>query len=193
MRLILLSRYGGYIWPALVIWGLERFVRLGRLLWNNRVGVSDDRHHSTASVELISSDTVRLTLRRRLTWKAGQHAYVVLPTISDIPTEAHPLTIASISNALDGKDGPDEKDVVFLVRGRNGFTGRLRDYAAKNHGSTVPAFIDGPYGCPPDLTQYSSCILIAGHSIPCYSWGMIAKETSFIRRVWRFVYLTTTP
>ncbi len=136
------------------------------MLWNNRIGITKDRHHSTASVELLSEDTIRLTLRRRLKWKPGQHAYVTLPTISDLPTEAHPFTMANASGSLDGTDGPEEKDVVFIVRGRNGFTGRLRDYATANAGAIIPALIDGPYGCPPDLTQYSTCILIAGSCVP---------------------------
>ena len=97
-----------------------------------------------------------------MTWRPGQHAYVILPTVSEIPTEAHPFTIASIPNALDGTSGDKEKDVVFLIRGRSGFTGRLRDHAEKNGVCTVPAFVDGPYGCPPDLTKYNTCILIAG-------------------------------
>lgn len=117
-------------------------------------------------VELVSSDTIRLTLRRKMNWRPGQHAYVIFPTVSDIPTEAHPFTIASIPHALDGSDGASgrEKDVVFIVRGRSGFTKRLREYASRNGVSRVPAFVDGPYGCPPVLTEYSTCILIAGKS-----------------------------
>lgn len=138
-------------------------LRVARLLWNNLVGRSSERHHSTASVELLSDDTIRLTLRRKFSWKPGQHAYVVLPTVSELPFEAHPFTIASIPNALDGTSGPKEKEISFIIRGRSGFTARLRDHAAANAGeSNVPAYIDGPYGCPPDLTQYSTCILIAG-------------------------------
>ncbi|OBZ76332.1 putative ferric reductase transmembrane component [Grifola frondosa] len=147
--------WGDYIWPALVVWAFDRVLRFSRLLWNNRGKHGSGHEHTTATVELITSDTIRLTLRRRFDWSAGQHAYVILPTVSDIPTEAHPFTIASISKSLDGTNGPEEKDVVFLIRGRTGFTGRLRDYAERNGVCTVPAFVDGPYGCPPDLTKYS--------------------------------------
>lgn len=118
-------------------------------------------------MELISSDTVRLTLRRRFSWRPGQHAYVILPTVSDLPTEAHPFTIASIPDSLDITNDSKDRDVVFLIRGREGFTGRLREYAADNGVCTVPALVDGPYGCPPDLTGFSTSILIAGQfSIP---------------------------
>ncbi|KAI0796559.1 ferric reductase NAD binding domain-containing protein [Abortiporus biennis] len=156
--------FGDYIWPALVVWAFDRVLRFTRLLWNNRMRFSGQHSGSVATVDLLSEDTVRLTLRRRMNWRPGQHAYVILPSVSELPTEAHPFTIASIPQALDGTCGPDEKDVVFLIRGRSGFTGRLRDQAAANGNHTVPAFIDGPYGCPPNLTGFSTCVLIAGGS-----------------------------
>ena len=146
-----------------MLWAFDRVLRLARILWNNRSGLVKDKRNSEAYVELLEGDTVRLTLRRRFNWQPGQHAYLVLPTISDIPTQAHPFTIASISSSLTGSDGSREKDVVFIIRARNGFTSRLRDYAAANPGTYVPAFVDGPYGSPPDLRQYSTCVLIAGN------------------------------
>lgn len=152
-------RFGNYIWPALVVWAFDRVLRAGRLLFNNRFGLSSDKQHSTATVELVSPDTVKLTLRRRFSWHPGQHAYVILPTVSDLPTEAHPFTIASIPEPLENSK---DRDVVFLIRGREGFTGRLREHAAANGICTVPALLDGPYGCPPDLTKFSTSILIAG-------------------------------
>ncbi|CAL1701427.1 unnamed protein product [Somion occarium] len=192
--------YGDYIWPALVVWAFDRVLRLARLLWNNRVGRSSEQHHSTATVELLSEDTVRLTLRRQFNWKPGQHAYVILPTVSDLPFEAHPFTIASIPDALDGTTGSREKEVVFIIRGRNGFTGRLRDHACDNNGhSTVPALVDGPYGCPPDLTQYTTCVLIAGGSGVSYTLPLLLNlvhkaraRKSLTRRV-IFVWAVRNP
>ena len=117
-----------------------------------------DAHH--ASVELLTSDTVKLTLRRQMTWSAGQHAYVILPSVSKLPTEAHPFTIASIPQSIDGSS-----ELVFLIRAQGGFTARLRELATrKGAPSSVPAYIDGPYGNPPDLKGFSTCVLIAGGS-----------------------------
>lgn len=143
-----------------MIWAFDRVLRVSRLLWNNRIW-STNNEHSIATVELISQDTVRLTLRRRFTWTPGQHAYVILPSVSTLPTEAHPFTIASIPKKL---EGTDDKEVVFLIRGRSGFTRRLKDHASRNgEGSnTVPALLDGPYGCPPNLNTFTTCVLIAG-------------------------------
>ena len=157
--------FGTYFWPALMVWGLDRFLRFSRIIWNNRFWSRASSEAHQASIELLGSDTVRLTLRRKMHWAAGQHAYVILPSISRLPTEAHPFTIASIPDSLDGSAGPAEKEVTFLIRGRSGFTGRLREHASfKGSAMSVPAFIDGPYGCPPDLRRFSTCILIAGGS-----------------------------
>lgn len=144
-----------------MLWAFDRVLRGARLLWNNSVW-STKKEHSIATVELLSEDTVRLTLVRQFAWTAGQHAYVILPTISTLPTEAHPFSIASIPNSLDGSALPNDKEVVFLIRGRSGFTKRLRDHATQHGVGTVPALVDGPYGCPPDLRPFSTCILIAG-------------------------------
>ncbi|KII94680.1 hypothetical protein PLICRDRAFT_169410 [Plicaturopsis crispa FD-325 SS-3] len=165
--------FGDYIWPALVLWAFDRVLRTCRLLYNNRVWSRANDQHSKATVELLSEDTVRLTLRRRFSWKAGQHAYVILPSVSNLPTEAHPFTIASIPGNLDGSEGPEDKDVVFLIRGRTGFTGRLRDHARSGKPGDVTALVDGPYGSPPDLTSFSTCILIAGGSGVSYTLPLL--------------------
>lgn len=146
-----------YIWPALVIWAFDRALRLLRVLWNNRVW--SGTKYTQATVARLSADTVSLTFTRKFSWRAGQHVYITLPSISDYPTQAHPFTIASISNCL---DGPPDKEVVLLIRGREGFTKRLLAYASKTTEAPVTALIDGPYGCPPDLRRYSTAVLIAG-------------------------------
>ncbi|KAJ3517274.1 hypothetical protein NMY22_g13998 [Coprinellus aureogranulatus] len=61
-----------------------------------------------------------------------------------LPSEAHPFTIASIPENLDGTLS-NEKEVVFLVRTRGGFTRHLRTWA-ESGSTTIAAYIDGPYG-----------------------------------------------
>lgn len=157
-----------------MVWGLDRFLRFSRILWNNRFWSRASPEAHQASIELLGSDTIRLTLRRKMRWTAGQHAYLILPTVSSLPTEAHPFTIASIPDLLDGSAGTDDKEVVFLIRGRSGFTGRLRGHAStKGAATSVPAFIDGPYGCPPDLRGFSTCILIVGGSGVSYALPLL--------------------
>nr|VWP00534.1 Pre-mRNA-splicing ATP-dependent RNA helicase PRP28 (EC [Ganoderma boninense] len=176
---IYICSYGDYFWPALVVWAFDRILRTTRLVWNNRGRGGRHHEYGSAVIELVSSDTVRMTLRRKMDWRAGQHAYVVLPTISDIPSEAHPFTIASIPEQS-SLDESGERDVVFLIRARGGFTGRLSEHATSNGVCRVPAFIDGPYGCPPDLTRFSTCILIAGGSGVSYT---LPHLLNLVRRV----------
>lgn len=63
--------------------------------------------------------------------------------MSTLPTEAHPFSIASICGALDGSEGPADKDVIFLIRTRKGFTDRLKARVIKSGKFSTPAFIDG--------------------------------------------------
>ncbi|KAI0347380.1 hypothetical protein BDW22DRAFT_1404940 [Trametopsis cervina] len=180
---IILIGFGTYIWPALVIWAFDRVLRGTRLLWNNRFRAGGDHHEAKATIELLSHDTIRLTLRRRFNWRPGQHAYVVLPTVSALPTEAHPFTIATIPSKLDGTEAGfgEERDVSFIIRGRGGFTGRLRELAKSGQNSTVPAFVDGPYGYPPDLTRFSTSILVAGGSGVSYTLPLLLDLVSKAR------------
>ncbi|PPQ99070.1 hypothetical protein CVT24_003630 [Panaeolus cyanescens] len=177
---------GDYIWPGILVWAFDRFLRVCRLVLNNRFWSRS--HAGDALVELLSEDTIRLTLTRRMSWTPGQHAYVILPSVSQMPFEAHPFTIASIpSNAND----KGENDVVFLIRGREGFTRRLREHAVTSPGSRVSAFLDGPYGCPPDLSQFTTCVLVAGGSGISYTLPLLLNlvrlsvnnDTSYVRRI----------
>ncbi|KAL5487797.1 FRP1_3 [Sanghuangporus weigelae] len=176
--------FGDYFWPAFLVWGLDRVLRLGRLIWNNRIWTRSSSDAHRASVELLTSDTVKLTLRRRMNWTAGQHAYVILPSVSKLPTEAHPFTIASIPHSIsvNGSDESPEKEVVFLIRAQSGFTERLREHASiKGIPSSVPAYIDGPYGNPPDLRSFSTCVLIAGGSGISYTLPLLLDIVHNVR------------
>ena len=152
---------GYYVWPAMLLWGLDRLYRLTTVIGNNFIRPNKGEKQQ-ATVELITSDTIRLTFRRKFSWKPGQHAYITVPKISKLPSEAHPFTIATIPTSLDGSPAPAERDVVFLIRARNGFTRHLKEYAVKGEKKTVTAIVDGPYGLPPTLHQFSTCILVAG-------------------------------
>ncbi|EJD53556.1 hypothetical protein AURDEDRAFT_156793 [Auricularia subglabra TFB-10046 SS5] len=153
-----------YFWPGFLVWGLDRALRVGRIFFYNlRWWRKDSDKLVTGHVQLIADNTVRLTIRRPMRWKAGQHAYVVMPSVSSFPFEAHPFSIASISDPIDGGiPESKENDLVFLIRGMSGFTKRLREHAnIKGHGS-VACLVDGPYGYPPDLTIFTTSIFVAG-------------------------------
>ncbi|KAJ1308586.1 hypothetical protein OPQ81_004284 [Rhizoctonia solani] len=129
-----------------------------------------ERKVEEASLERVSGDTVRLTVRRSFRWTSGQHAYILAPTIAKLPFEAHPFTIASVYSKEAHKDGRMQ-ELVFIIRGRNGFTKRLLETSETRQ--SIPVIIDGPYGAPPRLSHYSTCIFLAGGSGVSYTLPLL--------------------
>ncbi|KIJ53374.1 hypothetical protein M422DRAFT_202279 [Sphaerobolus stellatus SS14] len=150
---------GVYVWPALFIWGLDRALRLCRMIFFNIPFLH--RNISPSKLEILSSDAVRLTVSRRfISWHPGQSMFITLPDISSLPIESHPFTISSVDSKIGGNIG--EKELVFIIRARDGFTARLRDVARDHSGKSVNVILDGPYGAPPNLASFETVILIAG-------------------------------
>ncbi|KAF8998384.1 ferric reductase NAD binding domain-containing protein [Cyathus striatus] len=155
-----LTFYGA--WPALVVWGIDRLLRLIRIIaYNLGYFLPTERGTQSldAQVDVLSPHFLRVTLSRPsyFHWRPGQSAYLTLPTVSSSPFEAHPFTISTID---DGSSS--EKNLVFFVRVRNGFTRRL--LAAAETDKTFKVFLDGPYSSPPLLLGYSTVVLLAGGS-----------------------------
>jgi hypothetical protein len=105
-----------------------------------------------------------------------------MPSVSRLPFEAHPFTIASFNSTLFDAPGeqtptsekcgeinlaegsaPFWKELVFFINVREGFTARLKDAALK--GDKVKVFVDGPYGPSPNLGSYDTSVLVAGQSL----------------------------
>ncbi|KAF9223031.1 iron reductase [Gyrodon lividus] len=173
-----------WIWPSFMFWALDRFMRVVRLVVSNHLYFSCNRHSGSGSLdattELLCEDFVRVRLRRppHFHWSPGQTAYIIMPSVSTLPFEAHPFSISSIDSPEfrqhgdDYSEGGEErteikpsgaaywKELVFLVNVRGGFTKRLKEVAAEN--KTVKVFVDGPYGSSPDLGAYNTSVLIAG-------------------------------
>lgn len=174
------ARAAVYVWPSFLIWALDRATRFLRILiFNHSYFGFSSGTTMDAKLELQSEHFVRISLRRpsHFHWAPGQTAYLIMPSVSTIPFEAHPFTIASHDSSQDGPDGgvvekggsADKfwKELVFLVNVRQGFTKNLAKIA-KNKG-TVKVFIDGPYGPTPELRAIDSAVLVAGGSGVSYT------------------------
>lgn len=179
-----------------MFWALDRFMRVARVVvcnhlycgFGRRAGLQD------ATTELLCDDFVRVRVRRppHFQWSPGQTAYLIMPSVSTFPLEAHPFSISSIDSALFRPRARDEhfarngavqeiaetaywKELVFLINVRGGFTKRLKEVAARNQ--TVKLFIDGPYGFVPEMGGYDTSIFIAGElllsgsKLEYYSWA----------------------
>ncbi|KAJ7134928.1 ferric reductase like transmembrane component-domain-containing protein [Mycena crocata] len=97
---------GYYLWPSLLLWGLDRFLRFVRIFFVNggyeTLFNTKTSHALRAKIEVISPQFLRVTVRRpdHFTWTPGQLAYLSIPSISATPWEAHPFTIASIDGDI---------------------------------------------------------------------------------------------
>ena len=119
------------------------------------------------TTELLSESVIRVKVRRpdSFRWSPGQFAYLIMPSVSRLPFEAHPFSIASVDSSLFVPDAKGEehsyaKELVFLIGVKSGFTRRLKDVAAR--GERVKVYIDGPYGEGVDSGCYNTSLLIAG-------------------------------
>jgi predicted ferric reductase len=166
-------------WPMMVIWGLERFLRLVRIIAYNFAYFNPFASKPTldATVDLFSEQVLRVTTHRPsyFHWRPGQSAFLSFPSITSFPFQSHPFTIATIDEADGTFSG--EKKLVFLIRVRNGFTKKLMLVASSDR--TYKIFINGPYSSPPVLVGYETIILIAGWFLSFF-YGQRFDQFDFI-------------
>ncbi|KAG2138486.1 ferric reductase NAD binding domain-containing protein [Suillus clintonianus] len=194
-----------WIYPCFVIWGLDRLIRFIRLvMFNHSYFGFGSGSTMDATAELLSDDFVRLRFHRpsHFHWTPGQTAYLIMPSVSRLPFEAHPFTIASFNSKLFdapkeqnptsekytqisiaegslGSSAPFWKELVFFINVREGFTARLKDAALK--GDKVKVFVDGPYGPSPNLSSYDTSVLIAGGSGVSYTLPVLLDIIERVR------------
>jgi predicted ferric reductase len=204
-----LAHWLKYLKAACILWGLDRALRLARLMYRN-VG----RKMTEAHVEALPGDAVRVTIRmtRPWTFKPGQHLYLYVPSIG--LWTSHPFTI---SWAADGHsvsyDGDEklpihrqdiyqaEKTMSLIIRARTGFTDSLlkKAIAAPEKSFTTKALVEGPYGKIDTLGSYGTVVLVAGgvgitHPVP-YVKELVAgyaNGTVATRRI-TLVWVIQTP
>jgi ferric-chelate reductase len=150
------------VWPCWVLWGFDRLLKAFRVFFFNRGYFIPGRSPTSlnATAERVAGGFVRLCVRRpaHLHWAPGQSAFLTIPSISAHPFESHPFTIASAD--IPAEKGIGASDLVFVIKARKGFTGRLEKAAAS--GESFRLCFDGPYGQPARLAYYDTVILVAG-------------------------------
>lgn len=158
-----------WVWVSIALLLFDRSLRLLRFIYIN-LSVFHSGNGSRglwsckATFEPVAQGMTRIRIPNPpISWAAGQHAMLSCHTI--VPLQAHPFTIASI---------PEDREMVFLVKTKNGGTKRFFKYAEKQqqlpfsnddhrerHCSVA---IEGPYGKIRNLRQFDSVVLIAGAS-----------------------------
>jgi ferric-chelate reductase len=177
--LITINSRSYYIYPALVLWCTDRFLRLVRILaFNYRQLFAITK--STASVKVVAPNFIRLTIPRPnlFHWRPGQTVSMTMPTLA--LWQAHPFTIASVDRprlnstcvtlpvnekaSISDDSSDDEMNLLFLIKIRDGFTRTLFDKvdSTQTKEQSLPVILDGPYSSPPLLLGYETVLLIAG-------------------------------
>ncbi|KAH7038046.1 ferric reductase like transmembrane component-domain-containing protein [Microdochium trichocladiopsis] len=172
--------YLKWLYPAIVAWALDRFIRMARVMYHN-LG-----HGGTKTlVEALPGNAVRVTvtMARPWTFRPGQHAYLYLPSISF--WQSHPFSLAwseeseSFENgdkvAMNRNDilGKGKTTMSFIIRARTGMTNALYQRAAEARDGrlTTTCLVEGPYGGEHPLHSYGTAVLFAGgvgitHQVP---------------------------
>ena len=155
-----------YITAGLILYAVDHLIRFTRC-----IGISASLEYANV-IDSGDSSIVFLSYKaympsifsfgkyKRFTYQMGQYVFINIPAISI--AEWHPFTISSAPN-----------DIIIShhikSHGNNQWTGKLRDYINSMDRviSTAPfknvaISIDGPYGLPLQVSQYSSILLIAG-------------------------------
>ncbi|KAK5654386.1 hypothetical protein OQA88_7295 [Cercophora sp. LCS_1] len=173
----------GYIYIAVLFWHTKNFLmswgylgasagvivlcniwRLFKLNWAKpwRLAwmIGDE-----AAINIMTENTIKITIPTQMRWKPGQYVYLRMPGISLF--ENHPFTISSLcSEDFPSEYGEEYRDCVLVLRPYGGFTRKLLETAIdKGPFHTYRAFLDGPYGgMRRELAAFDTVILIAGGS-----------------------------
>jgi NAD(P)H-flavin reductase len=156
----------------------DRVFRIARLvilnkLWKVVPSPTAANLPSTATITTLTPSTLLITFQypaKQLRWTAGQHFYVIIPGMAQMPWEAHPFSAATIPGE---QHTTESGELTFIVRVRDGFTRRMKermDEERKARGLgiedtfkyDIPAAVEGPYGIARGLEDFDSVLILAG-------------------------------
>ncbi|KAL3461020.1 ferric reductase like transmembrane component-domain-containing protein [Aspergillus heterothallicus] len=119
--------------------------------------------------------TLKIAIETDMVWSAGQHVYLRFLAVGVHALSTHPFTICSV--AEEGR----RNTLVFYVRPRGGFTGRLLKMAERQAGVQVPVLLDGPYGGVPGhrgVSHFERSVVVGGGAGAGFTLAMVEE---FIR------------
>ncbi|KAJ6784651.1 hypothetical protein PWT90_03214 [Aphanocladium album] len=179
------GEYDALFWVPLVIWILDRVLRLVRVLvfkpkcWSTPASVTYNESSNILRLQVPAEQTI---------YKVSPGTFYYL-SVLDVSRswESHPFTVASVSQGGDAQaeqmplleTGEDAQDIeetevklsqetpsmTFLVRPYDSFTDRLKELAvAQPETSPVRLLVDGPYGSTLPLERFSHVLFIVGGS-----------------------------
>jgi predicted ferric reductase len=136
------------------LWGLDRLLRAGRILWY--------AYGNSAKITPLTHGGTRVVLQRSPSRAVtGTHCFLWIPKIRAFETH-HFTTARATLLSLD-----------MVVAAHDGFTNGLHSYTVKHSGAIIRASIDGPYGQLPNFSKAADkVILVAGGSGATFTFGV---------------------
>lgn len=174
------------------------------------IGEKEGRKESTTIIRLTNVP---------FKWRPGQHVRMLIPKLGMV--EVHPFTPATSANVTESRqsgdqteehgllskeEGSEGNDMTLMIKAHRRLTKRLANYydnwrSLPCPNSTIPssslaAFLDGPYGNPPEWEEYENMVMIGTSSgvslvlaIQDYLEQLCAKNQTRLRtRRIRFVW-----
>ncbi|BAE62586.1 ferric reductase transmembrane component 4 precursor [Aspergillus flavus] len=161
------TKWNGYLWPMVAIWGFDRTVRLVRIAYCNfnvRFGKQFVSTTQSTVHYCEDSDLIKVELwpaSTTLTPQPGQHYYLYQP-VSLKGWENHPFTLGAYVPTQD-KNPEQGNKLIFYIRPYDGWTRRLRDLCRKSQMNIhLPLLLEGPYGSRAALHTCESILMIVG-------------------------------
>lgn len=101
--------------------------------------------------------------------------------------------------SIPSHDSAEESDVIFLVRARDGFTGRLSTLAKASGGKVdIPCWLDGPYAIVQPSSSFNAVVLVAGGTGVTYTLPQLQEVIRQVKagtsavRIVTFVWVVRT-
>ncbi|RMY63666.1 hypothetical protein D0863_10373 [Hortaea werneckii] len=155
----------GYLYLSIAFVALDWGVRFASSLVRNMHLLARSKPRMMgyqALLKPLAGDVVRVTIKNvDFVWKPGQHVYLSIPRLR--PLEVHPFTIASVS---DQPHNAASSTLTLIIKAHKGFSRTLHKAAigSVTREGTYRAFLNGPWGAPPDLLHYETVVLLATSS-----------------------------
>ncbi|KAM0546736.1 hypothetical protein ACHAPJ_010664 [Fusarium lateritium] len=180
--------YDPLVWIPVLIWLFDRILRGARILsfsplfWKAKALITyNENAHMIRVVVPVSSSLYTI--------EPGTFYYLMVLNKWNF-WESHPFTVASVSGPgkysagaleesspllrpasissqeINGESEKLQREMSFLIRPYDSFTGRLKQYAEADQPkpATVRVAIDGPYGKVLPLHQFNKVVFIVGGS-----------------------------
>lgn len=141
--------YPQLVYPIFAVWGVDRLVRVIRILWFG---------FPLAKVELIAEDAIKVTVPKPRNWKSipGGHAWLHF-LLGWYFWQSHPFTFVEITKDYG-------TDIVFYCKVKNGVTKKIGRKLANVPGRAIymKVAVEGPYGETSPVNRHSNVTYFAG-------------------------------